>query len=95
MLYGWGMPALIVAICSIVEFATTIEFGYERYPDSPAICWISQPISNLIAFGIPLAIILSVNAVLFTLTIIKLNEASSQIKRHKSTIRKATPSSSQ
>ena len=95
MLYAWGMPLLIVSICLIVEFAFDINFGYEDYPEAPDICWISQPTSNLVAFGVPLAVIFIVNGVFFTLTIIKLNKVSAQMKDHKSTVRKKTSQNQQ
>ncbi|XP_052083548.1 probable G-protein coupled receptor Mth-like 2 [Mytilus californianus] len=97
-LYAWGSPALIVGICSIIDFTKCIPkfrigYGgssgssYEYYTDdsfsnqtdNPTIiklyrqkfgCWIQEPVAALVAFGLPMIVILLANAIMFIRTII-------------------------
>lgn len=97
-LYAWGSPALIVGICSIIDFTKWIPnfrigYGgssgdsYEYYTydtfsnqtDNPTItklyqqkfgCWIQEPVAALVAFGLPMIMILLANAIMFIRTII-------------------------
>ena len=61
---GWCVPILIVVICSVADFT---GFGGFRY-GSGSPCWISGPISNLIAFGGPVGASLLCNIACFLAT---------------------------
>ncbi|CAK8690472.1 unnamed protein product [Clavelina lepadiformis] len=88
MAYGWGTPLLIVGVCVAVEFGMPqIHFGYRYDPNVP-MCWISNPTTNVLAFGVPLTTILLVNAILFTISIIAIRRVTQKQKRrrHSSTL---------
>lgn len=86
MLYGWGVPAVAVGICLIVEFATPwIKFGY-LYDSNSSQCWIHNSLANIIAFGVPLAVILLVNGAFFAASIVALSRTKARAKRRLSSV---------
>ncbi|XP_071804839.1 adhesion G-protein coupled receptor G6-like [Asterias amurensis] len=67
-LYGWGSPTVIVCVCVILSYCNCVDVDV-HYGDSEA-CWLGGGTANLVAFGVPVALIIGTNAVLFALTII-------------------------
>lgn len=83
MLYGWGSPLLIVTTCVIIEFSSeNIIIGYTPQQNCNSPCWISNPLSNLVAFGIPLFLILLLNSYFFVSSARAIKK-SSNISKHK------------
>ena len=81
MLYGWGMPTLIVGVCIAIEFGLPhLKFGY-HIDEQMMLCWISNTLSNVLAFGVPLALILVVNGVFFGLSIKSIQRISTSRRR--------------
>ena len=66
-LYGLGAPAVIVGICAFLSFCDCVDLDI-RYASEHA-CWIGNGMTNLVSFGVPIAVILCSNAVLFSLTV--------------------------
>ena len=73
MIYAWGSPLLIVIPCIAIHFCqcTTLAF---RYGSSSA-CWISDGTANLLTFGVPAALFVLVNGVLFAHTVVGIRSA--------------------
>ncbi|GAB1609296.1 uncharacterized protein LOC115229438 [Argonauta hians] len=102
LLYAWGAPLCIVAMCLVIEFGhifPSVSIGYGRANPTGFFgknltqgsfnqslnrtyasmgtpqtshqlgCWIQDPSASLIAFGIPLSIIILSNVVMFIRTI--------------------------
>ena len=65
---GWGIPFVIVATCVVFHIAKPARIKFQ-YDDQQGVCWISEIRANLIAFGIPVALSVSVNLVLFMWTV--------------------------
>ncbi|XP_030832138.1 probable G-protein coupled receptor Mth-like 1 [Strongylocentrotus purpuratus] len=67
-LYAWGIPALIVGACLVIDLCecTNLHFIY----GNRGLCWLSSGNANLFAFGVPLAALLFLNAILFTDTVV-------------------------
>ena len=81
MLYGWGMPALLVGVCVAIECGLPhLGFGY-RFDSSIRLCWITNGLSNILAFGVPLALILLINGIFFVLSIKSIQRMSTSRKR--------------
>ncbi|CAH1267685.1 ADGRL3 [Branchiostoma lanceolatum] len=58
-LYSWGAPAVIVGITAFMDFSpgSSVEVGY-----GGAHCWIGDPMASVVAFGVPVALVLFTNA---------------------------------
>ncbi|XP_035660817.1 uncharacterized protein LOC118405426 [Branchiostoma floridae] len=69
LLYTWLMPMPIVVVTLIVEFGSSVRVGYGEN------CWIGDPISSLVAFGVPVLSALLVNAVLITFVLLALRKS--------------------
>lgn len=67
---GWGVPFVILATCLGFHFHPWQEESLLRYGvmDNADMCWIVQPMANVVAFAVPCAICLCVNGVLFIST---------------------------
>lgn len=66
-LYAYGLPLIIVSISSAINFCGctgdfTVDYGR-------VFCWINNPTANMIFFGLPLALALIANVVLFIITV--------------------------
>ena len=93
MAYGWGTPLVIVGICAAIEFGSTgMRFGYTPDQHQIKACWISNPLANLLAFGVPLAVLLVMNATLFTLSLMAISQVAKETQKAKSEIRKSCDS---
>ncbi len=62
---GWGLPFIIIVIC--LHFHIYGIKGFEYGSSTP--CWISNPVANLVAFGIPVAVLLTCNVIFFVSTL--------------------------
>ena len=76
---GWGIPCLIVATCVVLHIANPTGINFQ-YDDQQGVCWISEVRANLIAFGVPVAISVSVNWVLFIWTMCSLCKSKLQLE---------------
>ncbi|XP_041465905.1 uncharacterized protein LOC121416476 [Lytechinus variegatus] len=67
-LYAWGVPALIVGACLVIDVCgcTNLRFSY----GNDELCWLSSGDANLYAFGVPLLALLFLNAILFIDTVV-------------------------
>ena len=70
-IYGWLTPLFIIMLSAIVNWAPGVQQMY-RPGYAEGLCWITERIALLIFFEAPLALILSINIILYTLTIRKL-----------------------
>ncbi|XP_032791587.2 uncharacterized protein LOC116928587 isoform X2 [Daphnia magna] len=68
-MYAWLLPALIVAAAVVVEYVDTDIFSWMPTEYRPFfgrnVCWFGQRKAILIYFAAPLAVILSINLLLF------------------------------
>ncbi|XP_072028368.1 uncharacterized protein [Amphiura filiformis] len=72
---GWGTALIIVIICTFLHiYGSQDSFNYAT--TSP--CWIPRSRDNLLAFGVPVGIALSLNLTLFVITVISLYQMRSQ-----------------
>ena len=62
-----GSSLALVVICASVAFTKGEELGI-RYGDEE-LCWLGGQVANLIAFGVPVAIVLIINSLLFVITV--------------------------
>ena len=61
---GWGLPLMLSLACLALHFSNVpFEYGTEEA------CWVSDPIANIIVFGIPVAVSLLLNAICFVTTL--------------------------
>ncbi|XP_072042957.1 uncharacterized protein [Amphiura filiformis] len=70
-LVGWGIPSTIVVICLIIHGAQPEGISFQ-YGHQQGACWISNAEANLIFFGIPVAISVVLNFILFSWTVVVL-----------------------
>ncbi|XP_033118564.1 adhesion G protein-coupled receptor L4-like [Anneissia japonica] len=67
-LYAWGSPAIIVGTClAIIGLYSPVEIGV--YYGNSEVCFLGNNTVNLIAFGGPVGLTLSWNAIFFILTV--------------------------
>ena len=64
LLSGWGIPFVVLLPCVVLHFCECTTFSYGGLG-----CWIADPLSNIVAFGVPVACSLLLNAVFFAITI--------------------------
>ena len=70
---GWGIPFAVVVTCVGFHTAKPARIKFQ-YGGQQGVCWISGVQANLISFGIPVAMSVSVNMVLFIWTIYSLSK---------------------
>ena len=73
MAYAWGSPLLIVIPCTIVHFCQCSKMNFQYGSNSA--CWISDGTANLLTFGVPAAVFLLCNGVLFGHTVAGIRSA--------------------
>ena len=91
MAYAWGSPFLVVIPCIAIHFCQCTMLAF-RYGSSSA-CWISDGKANVLTFGIPAAIFVFCNGVLFVHTVVGIRsakKASARIQKDKSSKLKQT-----
>ncbi|XP_033108333.1 uncharacterized protein LOC117109942 [Anneissia japonica] len=67
MIYSWCTPAIFVCILLGVH-STDFSAFYFKYSDD-SVCWIRDEFASLVVFGLPIALVIIVNLVLFIFTI--------------------------
>ena len=75
--YAWGLPAVFVVICLVIDFCTDLPFTY----GSKTTCWLAGPGAIVYYFAIPLAAVLAANLVLFVHTAVALRRATTIANR--------------
>ncbi|XP_038052467.1 uncharacterized protein LOC119725179 [Patiria miniata] len=65
--YALGIPLAVVIPCLVIHFCSCTEIGV-IYSTSRA-CWVTSGLVNLVAFGVPMALFLVINIVLFARTV--------------------------
>ena len=76
-LYAWGLPAVFVTVCLVLDLYTKLPFSY----GSKNMCWIVNCRAVLYMFGTPVAAVITANAVLFVRTVVALRRAMSTASR--------------
>ena len=71
--YAWGLPAVFVAVCLVLDFGTKLPFSY----GSETMCWIAGPRAIAYYFATPVAVVITANTVLFVSTVVALRRAMS------------------
>ncbi len=66
--YGWGGPGMFVLVCIALHYCKCSSFGFE-YGYDDGICWPNDGKSGLYFFGVPVAILLSMNVILLCITV--------------------------
>eukprot|EP00058_Branchiostoma_floridae_P009861 XP_002595349.1 hypothetical protein BRAFLDRAFT_87598 [Branchiostoma floridae] len=69
VLYTWLMPVPVVVVTVIVDFSNSVRVGYGEN------CWIGNPTSSLVSFGVPVICALLVNAVLVTFVLLAIRRS--------------------
>ena len=76
---GWGIPCLIVATCLVLHISKPAGINFQ-YDDSRGVCWLSKAHPNLIAFGIPVAMSVGINSILFIWTMYSLRKSKCELQ---------------
>ena len=71
VMYAWGVPAVFVAVCLVLDLGTNLPFSY----GNSTMCWIAGLRAVVYYFATPLAIVITANAVLFVRTVLGLRRA--------------------
>ena len=66
---GWAFPSIPVAICICLHFMKVDSLFFEYGSSSP--CWITNPMANLLSFGVPIGISLLINISLYLIIVFK------------------------
>ncbi|XP_071945897.1 uncharacterized protein [Antedon mediterranea] len=72
-IYSWGIPAVYIGVLMSLHHCDCTGLNVIYGDDS--ICWIRDEVALLYVFGIPLAVILLPNAILFVATICGIRES--------------------
>ncbi|XP_033115248.1 uncharacterized protein LOC117115519 isoform X2 [Anneissia japonica] len=78
-LYSWGIPAVFVGV--IVAISSCECTGLNVVYGDETVCWIRDEVASFYVFGIPLAVILLPNLILFVATITGIRESKSASER--------------
>ncbi|XP_033117729.1 uncharacterized protein LOC117117527 [Anneissia japonica] len=73
-IYSWGIPTAYVGVIVGIRFCDCTSLNLMYGDDS--VCWIQDEVASFFVFGIPLAVILIPNLILFVATIRGIREAS-------------------
>ncbi|XP_065349631.1 uncharacterized protein LOC135945717 [Cloeon dipterum] len=73
-LYALGVPALVSGFMAWVQFASEDDLPYWiAWPDlDEAACWFRSPVGRAVYFSLPMGIVLTINIVLFVITLAKI-----------------------
>ena len=55
--FAWGISAVVCVVCLALQYVTTVNITYS----SDRLCWIQPDLAVLVAFGIPVAVVLVFN----------------------------------
>ncbi|XP_072047469.1 LOW QUALITY PROTEIN: uncharacterized protein [Amphiura filiformis] len=91
MIYAWGSPFLVIIPCLVLHFCqcTHVNFKY----GSANACWINDGTANLLTFGVPAAIFLLFNVILFGHTVVGIRSAkraTARLHQDTSTLKRTT-----
>ncbi|XP_022103571.1 uncharacterized protein LOC110986195 [Acanthaster planci] len=94
MMYAWGLPIIVIVPCIAVHICecTSLQYGNEY------VCWIvdsatvqeGSGYSNLLAFGLPIALLILINIVLYGLTVAGIRQTKSTTARMQMTVSEAS-----
>ena len=56
-MFAWGVSAVVCVVCLALQYGTTVNITYS----SERLCWIQPDLAILVAFGIPVAVVLVFN----------------------------------
>ena len=89
MLFAWGIPLVIVSICIALHFCQCTSTA-QIYADEKR-CYIVSTNVNLYAFGVPVALTLTVSICLFVYTVVFLrtSRSSTRIARNETRLQEA------
>ena len=76
-LYAWGLPAVFVALCLVLDLCTELPFNY----GGETMCWLAGPRAVVYYFAAPLAAILAANVVLFVRAVVALRRTTAIANR--------------
>ena len=76
-LYAWGLPAVFVGVCLVLDLYTNLPISY----GSKNMCWIVDGRAVLFVFGSPVAAVITANAVLFVRTVVAIRSTLSTASR--------------
>ncbi|KAK2163606.1 hypothetical protein NP493_1440g00008 [Ridgeia piscesae] len=76
-LYAWGLPAVFVALCLVLDLCTDLPFNY----GGETMCWLAGPRSVVYYFAAPLAAILAANVMLFVRAVVALRRTTAIANR--------------
>ncbi|RXG70357.1 putative G-protein coupled receptor Mth-like 4 [Armadillidium vulgare] len=81
-LYSWGVPFIIVMVSLTLDLASKNSKYKPNYAgiDEAELCWINNKIGLLCFFLLPVAIIITENLILFTITSYKIYSQSKETK---------------
>ena len=71
VVYAWGVPAIFVAVCLVLDFCTDLPFSY----GDNTMCWIVGPRAIVYYFAAPVAAVLIANVVMFVRAIVAIKRA--------------------
>lgn len=72
-IFAWGVPFLLVGICTALDIAKGSGFEMQYAKDS---CWIGSIVASLFGFALPVCLLLLANFTLFACTIYALHAVS-------------------
>ena len=72
--YGWGLPVLYTTACFVVDYAD-VQDGFHFGGSDDGFCWIQPRMGFFLTFGIPLIVILILNATFFMRSVVGLCSA--------------------
>ncbi|XP_041477825.1 uncharacterized protein LOC121425722 [Lytechinus variegatus] len=82
LVFAWGSPLLIVIPCVIVHLCklphVALTYGTIKS------CWVGNGFMNLYVFGVPMALSLILNGILFALVVVGLRKRTNQTTKRKS-----------
>ena len=67
--YGWGLPILYTTACFVVDYAD-VQDGFHFGGLDDGFCWIEPRMGFILTFGIPLLVILILNATFFMRSVV-------------------------
>ncbi|XP_065348703.1 G-protein coupled receptor Mth-like [Cloeon dipterum] len=73
-LYALGVPALVSGFMAWVQFASEDDLPYWIvWPDlDEAACWFRSPVGRAVYFSLPMGIVLTLNIIMFVITLAKI-----------------------
>lgn len=80
-IYAWGSPAILVSIAVGLDNTASFPSAYRpHYALHKMTCWFGNPTGLLIFFTVPMILLITVNVILFGITIFKIYETSENVQ---------------